>query len=98
MNILLIIHFTVGTIFKYIISKLFNLFLVCLSIFEIRDILVSTFSDRLLGEHIYSILYILDLDVSVERHVAHHDADVFWSDEAVIIKVVHIKSEPHLLI
>lgn len=38
----------------------------------------------------------LNPDVAIERHVTHHDSDILWRNETVVIKVVHIESESHL--
>ena len=97
MGILFVIHFF-RTVFENTISKLFDILLVTLSILEIRNnfLRVSAFFYWFLGKLVNGILDILDLDVSVKRHIAHHDSDILGSDEAVIIKIVHVKREPHL--
>ena len=40
----------------------------------------------------------LDSDVTVKRHVTHHDANVLRRDVAVIVKVVHVEREVHLAV
>lgn len=85
---------------KNYFCKQFYLHLVTLPIFEIRTFFgrVSTFFYRLLGKLVNGCLDILDLDVSVERHVAHHYADIFGSYQTIVVKIIHIKGKPHFLV
>ena len=78
--ILLVSHHS-KTLMKNYFCKQFYLHLVTLPIFEIRTFFgrVSTFFYRLLGKLVNGCLDIMDLDVSIERHVAHHYADIFGS-------------------
>ena len=99
MLILVVIHLT-RTANENTIGELFYLLLVALPIFEILPFFgrVSTFLLWLLGKLVYGGLDVLDLDVSIERHVAHHYTDILGRYPTVVVKIVHVKGKPHLLI
>lgn len=82
---------------KNIICKLLNLSLVNFSVFEIHSFFerVFAFIFWLLGKLIDGSLNVLYLNVSVEGHVAHHNADILWCYQTIVVKIIHVKREPH---
>ena len=94
---------------EYVISKLFDLFLVhdpiiVVNVFSFL-VLIKPLSDLLplqfaiWGGHSARVevidalvvqhrLHILKLHIPVERHVRHHNSNIFWSDKPVIVEVI----------
>jgi hypothetical protein len=54
----------------------------------------STVTNRaqvVVAPRIKHVLHVLQLNVTVEWHVGHHDSNVLWSNKTIIIKIIPIK-------